>query len=136
MTRLSIAAWAAVALALTAPALAVAQAADDALKVYFSSGSAQIGADQRATLDRAARVFRDGNPFVMIVTGGADTTGSPRLNLGLSVARANAVADALSDRGIPARRLQVVGRGNSELAVETADGVAERENRVVEITWR
>ena len=39
-------------------------------------------------------------------------------------------------RGIPVGRLQVVGRGNSELEVDTADDVAERENRIAEITWR
>jgi outer membrane protein OmpA-like peptidoglycan-associated protein len=108
----------------------------DSLKVYFESGSARIGDDQGDTLDQAARLFRDGSPIVMIVAGGADTVGAPDRNLDLSVRRAQAVVDGLVARGIPADRLQLLGRGNSELAVETPAGVDSRENRSVEITWR
>ncbi|PUB14915.1 OmpA family protein [Yoonia sediminilitoris] len=106
------------------------------LKVYFESGSAAISADQAETLDRAVRTFREGDPFVMIVAGGADKVGDPSQNLNLSLQRATAVATALNNRGIPIERLQVLGRGNSELQVATPDGVAEEENRVVEISWR
>ena len=117
-------------------AAAIAQEAPESLKVYFDTGSASIGADQDETLDQAARLFRDGNPIVMIVSGGADTVGPPDLNLALSVERAEAVARGLSERGLPAGRLQVLGRGISELEIDTAPGVAEPENRVAEITWR
>ncbi|MDW4496466.1 OmpA family protein [Sulfitobacter sp. D35] len=126
------------ALAAVAPATAQEAEADDSqwLRVYFSSGSAQISADQAQTLDTAARTFREGDPFVMIVAGGADTVGDATSNLNLSLRRATAVADALSARGIPIERLQVLGRGNSELEVDTGENVSERENRVVEISWR
>ena len=106
------------------------------LKVYFDSGSATISPDQAATLDRAVRTFREGDPFVMIVAGGADKVGDPAVNLSISLMRATAVATALTERGIPIERLQVLGRGNSELQVQTPDGVAEDENRIVEISWR
>lgn len=118
------------------PIAAMAQDAPESLKVYFATGSSRIASDQQATLDQAARLFRDGNPIVMIVAGGADTVGEPKKNLSLSIYRATSVANALSDRGIPIDRLQILGRGNSELAVDTEAGVAEPENRVVEITWR
>lgn len=122
------------AFALAAPAAALAQ--DEAVKVYFQTGSAHIAADQTAALDTAARLFREGAPYVMIVSGGADTVGAPVANLDLSVRRAAAVVEGLVDRGIPVERLQIVGRGNSELEVQTAGNVPEPENRVVEITWR
>ena len=115
---------------------AIAQEAPESLRIYFATGSAAVAPDQRDTLDQAARLFRDGEPIVMIVAGGADTVGSADVNLDLSVARATAVADGLAARGIPAERLQVLGRGNSELPVPTEAEVDERENRVVEITWR
>lgn len=121
--------------AATAPA-PDAPAAPDSLKVHFDTGSAQIAPAQEATLDQAARLFRDGNPFVMIVAGVADTVGSPAANLRLSLARAEAVASGLAARGIPSSRLQVLGRGNSELEVETGANVAEPQNRIAEITWR
>ena len=110
--------------------------AQDDLRVYFGSGSAQVAPDQADTLDQAARLFREGNPFVMILAGTADTVGVAERNLDLSLRRARAVADGLVARGIPVGRLQVLGRGNSELEVETGDGVANEENRVVVISWR
>ena len=130
-------AWISAAAALVCVSAAVtAQEAPESLKIYFDTGSANIGADQTETLDTAARLFRDGNPIVMIVAGVADTVGSQDMNLTLSVERAEAVVRGLTDRGIPVGRLQVIGRGNSELEVETAADVAEPENRVAEITWR
>ena len=51
----------------------------DSLKIYFASGSARLEEDQQATLDQAARLFREGSPIVMIATGGADTVGAPRI---------------------------------------------------------
>ena len=108
----------------------------DALRVFFETGSAHVGPDQADTLDRAARTFREGDPFVMILTGSSDTVGNAELNLDLSVRRARAVADGLAARGIPVDRLQVLGRGESELAVDTPEGVPEPRNRMVEISWR
>ncbi len=108
----------------------------DSLKLYFRTGSARVDTDQEATLDQAARLFREGSPLVMIVTGGADTVGEAYGNLNLSLDRAQAVVDGLVNRGVPAERLQILGRGVSELAVETGAGVDNRENRVAEITWR
>jgi outer membrane protein OmpA-like peptidoglycan-associated protein len=108
----------------------------DSLKIYFRSGSAQVDADQEAMLDQAARLFREGSPIVMIATGGADTVGAPENNLDLSIKRAQAVVDGLASRGIPVERLQILGRGVTDLAVDTGTGVSNSENRVVEITWR
>lgn len=124
------------AFAVPAGAQTTQDAEPDALRVYFTSGSARIDHEQEATLDQAARLFREGSPIVMVVAGGADTVGRPSRNLSLSVRRAEAVVDGLVARGIPADRLQLLGRGNSELKVETGEGVDLRENRVVEITWR
>lgn len=121
--------------ATAAPAAAPAEE-QDSLTIYFDTGSARVAADQEPTLDQAARLFREGSPIVMIVAGGADTVGDPDQNLELSVDRADAVVDGLVARGIPAERLQLIGRGNTELAVETPAGVDSRENRRVEITWR
>ncbi len=108
----------------------------DSLSILFATNSATLSAEGNAVLDQAARLFRDGNPIVMIVAGGADTVGQADYNLQLSVRRAEAVAQGLTDRGIPADRLQVLGRGTSELPVPTGDEVATPENRVVEISWR
>lgn len=106
------------------------------LRVYFDSGASRPNAASRATLDQAARLFREGDPLVMTVSGQSDTTGDARRNLILSQERATAVARGLMDRGIPATRLQIVAKGESEPLVKTADNTAQAENRAVVITWR
>ena len=49
------------------------------------------------------------------------------------VATKNAVKDALVREGVPAQAITVIGRGESQLLVPTADGVREPQNRRVEI---
>lgn len=124
------------ALALIGSNAAHAQDAKEGLKLYFDTAGATIDAEGAKVLDQAARLFRDGNPIVMIVSGGADTVGLAERNLTLSIRRAIAVADGLTARGIPADRLQVLGRGESELNVRTGDEAPNPENRVAVITWR
>lgn len=109
---------------------------EDSLLVYFDIGGATIATEQAAVLDQAARLYREGSPIVMILSGGTDTLGPPAPNLALSVDRARAVLNGLVARGIPVERLQIAGRGETDLEVETEDDVAERRNRNVEITWR
>ncbi len=87
-------------------------------------------------LDRAARLFRDGNPLVMTVSGAADSVGSPAANLALSQQRADAVFHELIARGIPAQRFQVLAKGVTDPSVPTPPGTAEPNNRRVEISWR
>lgn len=111
-------------------------AAPQDLRLYFDPGQSRLRADGREVLDQAARLFREGDPLVMIVSGQADTTGDARRNLLLSQERASAVAKGLMDRGIPATRLHILAKGESEPLVKTGDDVAQPENRAVIITWR
>jgi OOP family OmpA-OmpF porin len=69
----------------------------------------------------------------MSVTGHADRAGSEPYNMALSLRRADAVRRAFIAGGIPADAITVAGRGESEPAVPTPDGVKEQANRRVEI---
>ncbi len=53
--------------------------------------------------------------------------------MALSLRRANVVKDALVRNAVPAQAIAVVGRGESQPLVATADGVREPQNRRVEI---
>lgn len=68
------------------------------------------------------------------VTGYTDTSGSDRYNDGLSRRRAQNVASLLSQGGVPTEAMTVNGLGETQLKIETADGVREPMNRRVEIT--
>jgi outer membrane protein OmpA-like peptidoglycan-associated protein len=113
-----------------------APAAPAPLVVLFDVGSTTIRNQDKAVLDHASRAYSEGKPIVMILTGTADRTGSAEVNLELSQARAQAVLKGLLARGIPADRFQVLAKGETELPVATNSGVAELQNRRVEITWR
>jgi len=107
-----------------------------AVPVYFPLGSSSVPTEETAKLDRAVRIFRDGDWLVLELAGATDTTGDGDGNLALSVARALAVARGLQARGVAPEQIQLIARGESEPTVPTPDGTPEPENRVVEITWR
>ena len=112
--------------------MAGSPAADD-MVLLFGMGSARISPKNEAMLDMASRMYHEGGPIIMVVAGSSDTTGSPARNLLLSQARANAVALGLAARGIPAERFQILAKGVTALPVPAGPGVAEPQNRRVEI---
>ena len=113
-----------------------APSAPSSLLFYFDPGSATVRPKDTALLDQASRLYREGKPIVMIVSGSADATGSAASNLQLSQRRAHNVLKGLVSRGIPIERFQVVAKGGTDPAVPTTPGVAEERNRCVELTWR
>jgi outer membrane protein OmpA-like peptidoglycan-associated protein len=117
-------------------ATSAAPSAPSSLLFYFDSGSVTIRPKDTALLDQASRLYREGKPIVMIVSGSADATGSAASNLQLSQRRANNVLKGLVSRGIPIERFQVVAKGGTDLAVPTPPGVGEERNRSVELSWR
>ena len=95
------------------------------LVLLFGVGSTALGPENEAILDKASRLYREGNPIIMIVSGSSDTTGSPAQNLRLSQERANSVARGMAARGIPAERTQILAKGVTNLPIQTGPGVAE-----------
>lgn len=65
------------------------------------------------------------------VEGYTDTSGDRDHNMQLSDARARSVADELARNGIARSRIRTRGFGETNLAVTTADGVREAQNRRV-----
>jgi OOP family OmpA-OmpF porin len=120
-----------------APSPAPASQAPTSLSIYFASGSYAIQPKDAATLDEASRIFNDGKPIVMIVTGMADGTGAAGPNLLLSQKRADVVFQGLVARGLPPNRFQILAKGASDsLTGNEPAGVADPKFRKVEITWR
>jgi outer membrane protein OmpA-like peptidoglycan-associated protein len=120
----------------TPSAASPAPSTPSSLVLHFDSGSAAVRRQDIPLLDQASRLYRAGNPIVMVVTGSADTTGSAAANLSLSQQRANNVLHGLVSRGIPIERFQVIAKGQTDLVVPTPPETSEERNRRVEITWR
>jgi outer membrane protein OmpA-like peptidoglycan-associated protein len=110
--------------------------APDSIVIYFGPGGTGVSRAEAAKLDQAARLYREGQPLLMTVAGGADAVGDPVSNLRISQRRADAVFQGLVARGIPAERFQVVAKGETQPAVQTGAGVAEPKNRLAVITWK
>jgi hypothetical protein len=131
-------------LALVAPA-ALAQSTDAAdaplvegpggYLVFFAWDRATLTPDDQRVVAQAAEEFRRTGRARIDVTGHTDTSGSAEYNLELSQRRARMVADELARQGVAADEMVVVGRGEEDLRVPTADGVREAGNRRVEIVF-
>lgn len=118
----------------------VARTPDNELKVNvpsdlsFAVGRADLQPSLRPVLDQFARGL-DQTMHVRIV-GHTDSTGSDAINDPLSLARARTVRDYLEDRGVPAARLEIAGRGSHEPVADNGSDAGRSKNRRVEIFLR
>lgn len=97
--------------------------------IYFAFDSAKLDAAGQTAVDNAVAAASKMGLSEYSVTGHTDTSGSAEYNLALSLRRGNAVKEALMERGVAEDAISVAGRGESELAVSTGDGVREQANR-------
>ena len=102
--------------------------------VNFDFDKSDIRADARPVLDEAARTLKEEGDVRVAVGGHTDSIGTDSYNEGLSIRRANAVANYLAARGIARSRMEVDGFGESRPVAsnDTADGRAQ--NRRVELS--
>ncbi len=101
--------------------------------VFFDWDRANLTPDAGPIVEAAASTFKSGPPVSVQVTGYTDTSGSPAYNQQLSERRAQSVASALEQDGVPQTALAVSGQGQNDLRVPTPPGVREPQNRRVEI---
>jgi len=97
--------------------------------VYFAWDSDVVTPAGEVAVDNAIAAAAKMGLSEYAVTGYTDTSGSAEYNLRLSLRRANSVKDVLMARGVPEQNISVAGRGESDLAVPTPDGVREQANR-------
>jgi outer membrane protein OmpA-like peptidoglycan-associated protein len=100
--------------------------------VYFDTDQSALTAEARSTVAQAASSFKAGGRAVA-VSGHTDTTGPADYNLALSQRRAAAVKAELTGDGVPAGAVAALGYGEQNLPIPTAQNVADRRNRSVDI---
>jgi outer membrane protein OmpA-like peptidoglycan-associated protein len=101
--------------------------------VFFDFDKSAITSQAMATIREAASNALKGGVQRIKLTGHTDRAGTEQYNMALSLRRASAVKDALVREGVPSGEIVVIGRGESQPLVPTADGVREAQNRRVEI---
>lgn len=102
--------------------------------VYFDLENANIDDAAKLVLDQAIKTYTDNGMAAVKLVGSADRSGSVAYNQALSERRVQAVAAYLAANGVPQNALTSNATGETAPRVPTADGVAERENRTVELT--
>ncbi len=119
--------------AAVAPPPPPAPVAAPSYMVFFDWDRSNLSAQALNTIKQAANAFKTKGNARITATGHTDKSGPENYNMALSLRRANAVKDALVREGVPATAIAVIGRGEANPLVPTADGVREPQNRRVEI---
>lgn len=101
--------------------------------VLFDTGRAELKPGAYATLDRLATFLRDNPERSLQIEGHTDSTGSDALNLALSQQRADAVRNALLQRGVDGTRIVARGLGKAAPVASNATAEGRQRNRRVEI---
>jgi outer membrane protein OmpA-like peptidoglycan-associated protein len=101
--------------------------------ILFATNSATLRPDLKRDLDAvAANLIRYPNSNIEIV-GHTDNTGTAALNQDLSLRRANAVASALMQAGVPNSRIATIGRGEDAPIASNLTPEGRALNRRVDI---
>lgn len=101
--------------------------------IFFEFDSAVPQQDAVETIEYVVENAPTCNWDSFTVVGHADRAGSSAYNIGLSEDRAEAIANLMTSRGIPAGSITTQAKGEESPRVPTADGVRELQNRRVEI---
>lgn len=104
--------------------------------ILFQSGAAVIAASAATELDAFASALALCPESAVYVEGHTDSDGDDRKNLALSVARAEAVVSALTERGISPQRLYAVGYGESQPIADNSSADGKRQNRRIVVSLR
>lgn len=100
--------------------------------IYFDAGKCNLSGEADAVLSEAASSAKSTGSASVRIVGHTDTAGGSGGNQKLSECRADAAKSNLVGKGVPAGSISASGRGESEPAVQTGDGVREpQNNRVV-----
>jgi outer membrane protein OmpA-like peptidoglycan-associated protein len=93
--------------------------------VFFDFDSAILKPGAYSEIDRTAGVLNRYPQTTILVAGHTDSKGSETYNQQLSERRAQAVRDALVNRGVDPRRLRVIGFGESQ-PISSSDAANRR----------
>jgi outer membrane protein OmpA-like peptidoglycan-associated protein len=101
--------------------------------VLFDTGQATLKPGAATTIDRLAQFMRDYPERSVRIEGHTDAAGSDDANQGLSERRAQAVREALLQRGLDAARIATLGYGEARPVASNETPGGRQQNRRVEI---
>lgn len=102
--------------------------------ITFDTNKSTIKPNFYTTLNKVAQTLTEDNKSAILVTGYTDSTGNDSINIPLSQARAQAVANYLTGQGVPRTRINAQGLGASNPIASNATAEGREQNRRVEIS--
>jgi len=104
--------------------------------LFYESGDIKLTAESLKLYEQVKAELKNYPAGEIVVIAHTDRIGSKKSNDELSMRRAESVKSFLIEIGIAESIIQVAGRGEQEPLLPTKDGVAEAQNRRVEIKVR
>lgn len=101
--------------------------------IYFDFDKADIKPESRPQIDEMAALLKNNAGLKVFIVGHTDNQGKLDYNLSLSQRRAEAVAKALAQQGIPAQRMLAKGVANLAPVSSNASEDGRAKNRRVEL---
>ncbi len=102
-------------------AASLLQAQNLLMSLQFSTGSSEIKAHYQEQIASLARIVKQSPHLTLDLSGYTDKQGSEELNQALSLARINAVKNALIDQGVTAEQINLFAYGEQQPVVASAD---------------
>ncbi|MDA8164304.1 MAG: AAA family ATPase [Desulfobacteraceae bacterium] len=102
-------------------------------KINFKIDSNELSPGSLKELERLVRLMREHQELSAVVTGFTDTSGFYHYNKKISESRADTVKSFLIGRGVPAHRIQTMGRGPEDPVASNETVEGREANRRVEI---
>jgi len=101
--------------------------------LHFDEGRDVLNAESEAMIPAILNAIRERHSTAITVTGHTDTTADPQFNYQLGLRRAQRVVDILKSQGVNESDIFASSHGDADLLVKTGRGVAEPQNRRVEV---
>lgn len=111
------------------PAPATPMGAPQQFIVFFGFNKYNLTSEALRVISEAVSAAKLTGSATVLITGHTDTVGSHSYNQRLSMRRSNVVKAEMVRQGIAPGQISSNGKGETELLVQTADGVKEPQNR-------
>jgi outer membrane protein OmpA-like peptidoglycan-associated protein len=102
-------------------------------RLRFDTGSARLRPESNDQIDDIAAIFMAYPNVHATIAGHTDSKGNPQANMALSEARADAVRNALTARGVSENRLTTEGYGEKKAIADNMTDTGRAENRRVSV---
>jgi outer membrane protein OmpA-like peptidoglycan-associated protein len=101
--------------------------------MHFATAKTTILPSSQQALDLLYELLKENPQLYIRIVGHTDDVGSDKDNQILSEGRANSIHQAMVERGIDAKRIQILGKGESAPLVPNTSDTNRQKNRRVEI---